>query len=111
MPNVRGDNFVVGGNSRTRDPDGTFDRFPHTYVHQLNDNAYSKKKEYRLMPVTICLFQGPEALIPRHKSHNFNAETAWPSKRERKVAPGTGADPGFEKGWGHTKVERLKFET
>ena len=37
MPTVPGDNCVVCGNSCTKDPDGTFNRFPHTYVHQLQD--------------------------------------------------------------------------
>ena len=68
MPTVPGDKCVVYGNSRTKDPDDTFHRFPHTYVHQLKDNLQEE----------CGFFQKLEALTPQHKSRLFNAETAWP---------------------------------
>ena len=39
MPTVPGDKCVVCGNSRTKAPDATFHRFPHTYVHQLSEKV------------------------------------------------------------------------
>ena len=90
MSTVPGDKWIVCRNSRMKDPDATFNRFAHILTFISSKKMCNKEKEYRLMSANCScgFFHELEALIPRYKSHLFNAETAWPSKGARDVAPG-----------------------
>ena len=73
---------VVCGNSRTKGPDGTFHRSPHSYVHQVQDNVqYEKTMPFKCLTTSCGFFQElARSIDSSTQEPPFYARTHLPTK-------------------------------